>query len=185
MVLLFLYRFPSHYSGSGCFECLKYFVVNLLTECLKVKAFMNVKHPLLLGDYASDTYFWPLPVRNGFVPAELKFREIGFQRSRSFVGCKWLVSIHVVYFVMWELWLTTTLYLSQNVFLLFSCHPTGQLCQGGPVIEVCSTAFMEFTLIILYKLVMIEWVMLLNQRFGRKISRLSDFFFFVCSVMFS
>ena len=60
-----------------------------------------------------------------------------------------MVLIHVGYFVMWELWLTSTLYLSQNV-LLFSCHPISQLCLGGSgyrshTVILYSAAFMEFT----------------------------------------
>ena len=59
-------------------------------------------------------------------------KHVFLQRVQKvpYVGCKWLISIHVVDFVSWKLWLATC-YLSWIV-LLCSCHLIGQLWLGSP-----------------------------------------------------
>ena len=55
--------------------CLKYFSVNWLTGCSKIKAFINAKLPRPARRVHLCHIFLALPVKNGPLPAELKFRE--------------------------------------------------------------------------------------------------------------
>ena len=59
-------------------------------------------------------------------------KHVFLQRVQKvpYVGFNWLISIHVVYFVSWKLWLATC-YLS-GIVLLFSCNLIGQLWLGSP-----------------------------------------------------
>ena len=57
-------------------RCLKYFSVNWLRGCSKIKAFMNAKPPPPLSRRLHLwNIFFALPVKNGSLPAKLKFRE--------------------------------------------------------------------------------------------------------------
>ena len=49
--------------------CFEVFSVNWLTECSKIKSFMNAK------TYRAYIVFLTLPIKNGPLPTELKFKE--------------------------------------------------------------------------------------------------------------
>ena len=56
-----------------CFEVFKILFGQLVDRMLENKSLHELEAPPLAGECASGTYFWP--VKNGPLPAELKFRE--------------------------------------------------------------------------------------------------------------